>query len=128
MRLSRAFRGGTQSTIFQWTLGKDVCKFENIDPVGDHFVPRRQDDGITRLMYNNVNTSTQGQGFEVNQEIDVIEEMGADIMGFSELNKPWSAENKWLYDYQLDIVFDKHAKTVYSAMPAAHDCKRQVGG
>ena len=52
-----------------------------------------------------------GQGFEVANEIDVINELGVNIQGFSEINKPWSSQNKWEYDFQMDLVFD-HFRTI----------------
>ena len=62
--------------------------------MGDLLVPRFEGGGITGLMYGNVNTSTQGQGFEVNDELDMINKLGVNIQGFSELNKPFEAKKQ----------------------------------
>ena len=89
---------------------------------------RKDEDGLTWFAYHNVHTSTLGEGFEVAEEIDVIRDLGVDVQGFSEINKPWNTQNKAEYDLQMDIVF-KNSQTVYSSMKSSdHKMKRQAGG
>ena len=127
MRTLPPRRAAGQATLHQWSNKKNECQFANIDPVGDPLKPRFDGDGITRIGYQNVNTSTMGQGFDVAEEIDVIAEIGSDIHGMSEINKPWNSSNKWQYDTMMDVVFQR-SRTTYAAMEADHDCERQQGG
>jgi hypothetical protein len=118
----------SQPTIVDWANGVGEYKVKNIDPAGDPLVDRKDDDGLTRFAYHNVHTSTLGEGFEVAEEIDVIRDLGIDVQGFSEINKPWNAQNKAEYDLQMDIVFN-NSRTEYSSMKCSdHKIKRQAGG
>jgi len=102
-------------------------KYKNIEPHGDPFVWRKDNDGITRFGYRNIGGTTLGQGFEVVDELEAIAELGIDVQGYSEINKPWSSSNKWQYDAMMDILFT-NSQTVYSAMKADHDTNYQPGG
>ena len=44
-----------------------------------------------------------------------------------EINKPWSAGNKWKYQMIMDIMFG-NSKSAFLLAPAAHDCKKQPRG
>ena len=56
-----------------------------------------------------------------------MREFGTDTQGMSEINKPWSARNKWRYQMMMDIMF-KNSKMAYSLAKAAYDCNYQPGG
>ena len=56
MCLSRPLRKTTQSTINDWA--GEECKFTNIKPVGDPMVARRENDGIHRMVYQNIRGTT----------------------------------------------------------------------
>ena len=127
MCLSRPTRVPGQRTITEWTSGRNTCMYNNIDPVGDPMLRREEDDGITRLGYQNAHTTTMGQGLDVAHEIEVTAELGVDVQGFSEINKPWTASNKWQYNYEMNLMF-QNSHTVYSGMPAENDCTWQPGG
>ena len=66
-------------------------------------------------------------GLEIPAELDVMKELGIDTQGMSEINKPWSTENRWKYQMMMDIVF-RNSKSAYSLAPAAHDCRTLPGG
>ena len=127
MCLSRPPRDTSQRTIDEWVHAPGSCLHANIDPAGDPLLPRKENDGITRVAYHNIATSTMGHGFEVANEIDVINKLGVNIQGFSEINKPWSSQNKWEYDFQMDLVFN-HSRTIYSSLPTDYETTRQQGG
>ena len=62
--------------------------YQNIEPAGDPLVNRYEGDGITRTGYLNLKGSTLGNGFEVVDEIEAVRELGINIQGYSEINKP----------------------------------------
>ena len=76
---------------------------------------------------HNIRGTTLGQGFDVAEELDVVRELGINIQGFNEINKPWSASNKWKYDMMMEIMFD-NSRSTYCAMEAEHDVEYQPGG
>ena len=125
MCLSRPLRKATQSTIDEW-VGRE-CKFENIEPVGDSMVARRENDGIHRIGYQNTRGTTLNSGLEVAEKLDVMKELGIDTQGMSETNKPWSTGNTLKYQIMMDIKFS-NSKLAFSSVPTAHNCKQQPGG
>lgn len=62
----------------------------------------------------NLKGSTIGGGFEVVDEIEAVRELGMDIQGYSEINKPWNKENKVEFDMMMDILFHE-SKIIYSS-------------
>ena len=92
MCLSRPLRKTTQSTINDWA--GEECKFTNIEPVGDPMVARRENDGIHRMVYQNIRGTTLNSGVEIPEELDVMKELRIDTQCMSEINKPWSAGNR----------------------------------
>jgi len=101
--------------------------YKNIEPAGDRLVRRREDDGILRVGYNNMGGISLGKGFQVIEEIESIAECGMDIQGYSEVNKPWTPGNKWVFDMMMSKVFDQH-KTAYASSKADHDVRYLPGG
>ena len=112
MCLSRPRRKATQSTINDWA-GEEY-KFKNIEPVGDPMVARQENDGIHRMGYQNIRGTTLNSGLEIPAELDVMKELGIDTQGMSEINKPWSAGNRWKYQMMMDTKFC-NSKLAYSS-------------
>ena len=136
MCLSRTPIKASQSTINKWFRGEqrtidewagEECKFQNIKPAGDPMIARMKNDGIHRMGYQNTRGTTLNSGLEIPEDLDVMRELGIDMQGMSEINKPWSAGNMWRYEMMTDIMF-KNSKSSFSSAPAAHICKDQLGG
>ena len=99
----QASRKATQSTIDDWA-GKE-CRFTNIESIGDLMVAIRENYGIHRMGYQNIRGTTLDSGLMIQEELDVMKELGIDTQGMSEINKPWSAGNRWKYQMMMDIMF-----------------------
>ena len=56
-------------------------------PTGDPMVARREGDGIVRIGNHNIFGSSLGRGEQL-EEIEAIAELGFNVMGMSEINKP----------------------------------------
>ena len=129
----------TQPTLSRWlenvkdSLENEGIEFEhggvfkNIDPAGDPLIDRREGDGIMRAGYMNLKGSTIGGGFEVVDEIEAVRDLGMDIQGYSEINKPWNKENKVEFDMMMDIMF-KESNTIYSSSRSDYDIRYLPGG
>ena len=76
--------------------------------------------------YQHIRGTTLNSGLEIAEELDVIKELGIDTQGMSEINKPWSAGNKWKYQMMMDIMFS-NLKTAFLLTAAAYDCEHQPG-
>ena len=83
-------RNVTQRTTDEWVEG-GACGFPNIEPMGDPLMKRTEKDGIHRMGYHNIHGSMMNRGLEVADELDIMQELGFDTQGMSEINKPWSA-------------------------------------
>ena len=79
------------------------------------------------MRYQNIGGTTLNSGLEILEELDGMRELGIDTQGISEINKPWSAGNRWQYQMMADIMF-KNFKPAFASAPVAHDCKNQPGG
>ena len=77
----------------------------HIEPADDPMVTRRENNGIHRMGYQNTRGTTLNSGLEIPEELDVMRELGIDTQGMSEINKPWSAGNRWQYEMMTDIMF-----------------------
>ena len=53
--------------------------------------------------------------------------LGVDIHGLSETNRPWSQTNKWKYNFMMDQVFQQ-ARTVYASLPTDRTTNYQPRG
>ena len=126
MCISRPTRRPNHTTVTQW-LGPKHCTYNNIDPAGDLLIARQENDGIERFAFHNIHGTNLGKGFQVATEIESIIELGINVMGMTEINKPWSAGNKWEYDLMMDTTFG-HSRTAYAAAPASYDTDYQPGG
>ena len=111
--------------LTDWVAGE--CKYKNIDAKGDQLRDRKDKDGITRFGYRNIGGTTLGMGFEIVDELEAIADLGIDVQGYSEINKPWSNNNKWEFDTMMEMLFNR-SRAVYSAMKADYDTNYQPGG
>ena len=84
----------------------NVPKFENIDPSGDLMQERTQGDGVIRYGYQNIRGSDLEHGLETATEVDMMLELGIDVQGLSECNRPWTKKNKAQYDHMMEAVFE----------------------
>ena len=90
-------------------------------------VARRENDGIHRMGCQSIRGTTLNSGLEIPEELDVMRELVIDMQGMSEVNKPWSAGNRWKYQMMTDIMFSNSKSTLSSTL-VAHNCKNQPGG
>ena len=99
---------------------------KNIEAVGDTLLPKQ--DSILRIAFQNIHGTTDLRGYAVPSEVEAIEELEIDIMGMAETNRPWSSQQKALYDAYMTKRF-RASKTLYTAAPAiGHDTQYQPGG
>ena len=113
-----------QRRLGEWIEQKD-CR--NIQAYGDPLLKREDNDGILWFVDQKIRTSEMNYGFQVIPEIKVMREVGADVQGMSEINKPWTAGNKAIYQTQSDTVF-RQALPTFSGVEPEFDTKRQQGG
>ncbi|KAL7533908.1 hypothetical protein ACHAXR_007538, partial [Thalassiosira sp. AJA248-18] len=116
-----------QQNLMEWATRPVKSKHTNIPAAGDPMVERREGDNTFRMGYHNINGTTLGQGLEVTEEIETMDQLGINLQGMSEINKPWDANNKWQYNMQMNLVFQQ-SHTIFSAAEAVHDRKYQPGG
>ena len=90
-------------------------------------VPRREGDGIFRVGFHNIRGKSFTGGLEAPYEIDAMDELGINMQGFGETNKPWTPGNRWRYNHLMATRF-KGSRTFYSSAPASYDCTYQPGG
>ena len=87
-----------------------------------------EDDGIIRYGYRNIRGSYLEHSLETATEINMMLELGTNVQGLSEINGPWTKENKSHYDHMMSSLFD-NPRTVYSSAPSAIPSRRyQHGG
>ena len=122
--IKRRFR---QTRLREYSSEANVCIHTNIEPAGDPLVPRVHNDGLTRSGYQNIRGSDLDSGLEVATEVDTMYEIGSDIQGLSETNKPWTTGNKYKYDFMMQMMFG-HTVTIYSSAAAHHKQRYQPGG
>ena len=100
----------------------------NLASRGDKQQPRRNDDGVIRFGFQNTNTIKHPRSNYIPQEIQVVEDLGIDVCGFVETNRPWTTQNKEIYDINMRNIFGNQTSTIYASIPAVHDTKFQPGG
>ena len=102
---------------------------ENLPSSGDP-IKRRQndDDGVIRFGFQNVRSIDQPRPFILQQEIVTVGDLGINICGFAETNRPWTARNKHIFDEQMRREFNNQANTQYASVPAEHGTTYQPGG
>ena len=87
---------------------------ENIDATGDALIQKQE--GTLRMAFQNIHGASDLRGWIVPSEIEAMEELEIDIMGMAETNKPWSPQQKSLYDVYMGKRFWA-SRTVYTAAP-----------
>ena len=99
----------------------------NLPPAGDEF-PQEIDENIIRFAFQNIHGISNTRGLEVNPEIEMMSEWNISVMGMSETNRPWTAQQKSEYDFMMRTHFIS-SRTLYTAAPAiSHDQTYQPGG
>ncbi len=101
--------------------------YHNLPPAGDSF-SSEMEEGVVRFAFQNIHGATLHSGLQISPEIDAMKEWGISVMGMSETNCPWSAQQKALYDYMMNSCF-LSSRTIYtSATPPDHTFKYLPGG
>lgn len=76
---------------------------KNIEAAGDTLLPKQ--DSILRIAFQNIHGTTDLRGYAVPSEVEAIEELEIDIIGMAETNRPWSLQQKALYDAYMTKRF-----------------------
>ena len=98
----------------------------NIPATGDVLSPKDQD--TIRIAFQNIHGTSDLRGWEVPSEIEAIEELDIDIMGMAETNRPWTRQQKALYDAYMQKRF-RASRTLYTAAQGYdHSTNYQPGG
>ena len=85
---------------------------ENIEATGDTLIQKQE--GTLRIAFQNIHGASDLRGWTVPSEIEAMEELEIDIMGMAETNKPWSPQQKALYDAYMNKRF-RASRTIYTA-------------
>ncbi len=102
---------------------------ENLEAAGDKLQSRHNDDGVIRFGFQNINSIDIPRTNKLPREVEVIHELGIDICGYAETNKPWTNNNKGIYDANMRRMFQNMANTQYASLPPIdHQTTYQPGG
>ena len=115
-----------QTRLTQYDPNKKNYK-TNIPPAGDDIQDRHDNDGYTRFGFQNTRGVSIDNGLEIATEIDNMINLGVDIQGLSETNRPWSHTNKWKYNFMMEAVFQQ-SRTIFASSPSERTAKYQPGG
>ena len=90
---------------------------------------RERSDGyeILRVGFQNIWGTDMNNGFAVAPELDAMDDIGTDVQGMAESNKPWNSRNKAMYQTQLDLSYNR-ARAIYLSVPADYNITYQPGG
>ena len=86
----------------------------NIDAVGDTLTAKTN--STLRLAFQNIHGASDLRGWPIPSEVEAMEELEIDIMGMAETNKPWTLQQKALYDAYMQKRF-RTSRTNYTAAP-----------
>ena len=104
--------------------GQNTVK--NIEASGDEITSKEEN--TLRIAFQNVRGASDSRGWEAPSKIEAMEELEIDIMGMAETNRPWSKQQKALYDAHMMKCF-RTSRTIYTAAPAQdHQVRYQPGG
>ena len=104
--------------------GQNTVK--NIEAAGDALESKVEN--TLRIAFQNVHGASDFRGWEAPSEIEAMEELEIDIMGMAETNRPWSKQERALYDAHMMKWF-RTSRTIYTAAPARyHVARYQPGG
>lgn len=122
----RAVQQHIDQFLTKESKSKIKTKMGNIPPCGDVFVRRSEGDGIFRVGGHNIHGTSLGKQ-SVIEEIEQIHELGFNVMGLCEINKPWNSGNKWKFEQEMNRVVGNHV-TRYASAHARHDVNYLQGG
>jgi hypothetical protein len=92
-------------------------RHDNLSPSGDTLLNRTNDDGITRLGFQNINGIKIPKEGAVSDDFLAMEDCGADIQGFVECNCPCTQQNKHLFQLSLQEQYNNNIHMAFSASP-----------
>ena len=115
----------THTRHHQPRIDRNLHTYDNITPSGDHLIPRTDTDTYIRIGYQNIHGTSRET--HIPSEITAMQELGLDLMGMSETNRPWNAKNKTEYNLVMKEMF-RVSRTIYSSAPASSDSNYQPGG
>jgi hypothetical protein len=102
---------------------------QNIEASGDPLIERTANDGLLRVFSNNINGSQMSlRGFEIAPDIDVTDDVGADIAALQETKKPWNAANKNKYNQQTQLKWPQGVRNIFSSAPWSYDERDFMAG
>jgi hypothetical protein len=113
-----------QSTLYERTTMTNTCTYDNIAPIGEPMIPRKEGAGICRQISHNIQGAHYND-FKATHKIEAIDELGSAMAGDQETNKPWTPANKHKYNMFMEEKF-RQTRMVYSSGPADHACKYQL--
>jgi hypothetical protein len=93
----------THTRHHQPRIDRNLHTYDNITPSGDHLIPRTTTDTYIRIGYQNIHGTSRET--HIPSEITAIQELGLDLMGMSETNRPWTAKNKTEYNLVMKEIF-----------------------
>ena len=85
-----------QTVLNDWLGGHPINQQKtvaNLPNYGDAMTDRFQGDEILRIALHNKRANL-GDGKEVTEDVVMIKQLGIDIQGYCECNKPWTTGNK----------------------------------
>ena len=92
--------GSDQPLVTEWATqmqGERSPTGCNLVAVGGELKMREDGDGVLCVGYQNIRRSEMSRGLELAPELTAMCDIGADIQGISEINRPWTTGNKALY-------------------------------
>ena len=105
-----------------------IGTLDNLETCGDTMQPRREDDGLVRFGFQNIHTLKKLSSENISEELLVVQQLGINVCGFVEINKPWTAENKHIFKLNMDCLFEDQNITAFASMPTSHDTTYLPGG
>lgn len=107
------------------TTALESTQHDNIPPSGDTIVQRMETDTYLRFAFQNINGISSHE--HTSSEIEAMQQIGIDIMGMSETNRPWTVKTKAEYDLTMSSVFGA-SRTIYTSAPGLVPHAYQPGG
>ena len=98
-RRKTTLAGIIQNVIDGWIEGGMM---ENIEAAGDPLVKRSDGGGILRAGFQNIQVMGLNNKFAITLELGAMDKVDMDVHGVREINKPWNAQTKLVYQTQLD--------------------------
>ena len=106
-----------------------IGSVSNLESKGDKMQLRQNEDGVVRFGFQNINSIKVLRTNTLPNEIEVVHDLGIDICGYVETNRPWTSNNKGIFDMNMRRMFQNMANTQYASLPPIdHRIKYQPGG